>query len=250
MNNKKQLNIALLIITVLLSTGCNANKLDMKPFFNPNNKTGAFFENSPAFNSASDFLALQEKVWEFDGADLEHKKSGNKTATNCQILNKLLKEGYTAAKEYEYKFISARSVICSMWKKMAAFKPYGVSFMNDLSLNKDFSTKAPAHFALLTSNDEIKKSESAKSWNSMSQIKKVDPVNDIKAIYYDNTGGIQKLTLMAKGDYNGDGVEDWLMHMQNSVEGGSYSSTILYIITRTKADGPIILLKEVSSNLT
>ena len=250
MNKRKQLKITSLITATLLSIGCNADKLEIKPFFNPNNKTGAFFENSPAFSSGSDFLALQEKSWEFDGADLERGKSGNKTATNCQTLNKLIKEGYTAAKAYEYKFISARSVICSMWAELATFKPYSVSYMSDLSLNKDFATKAPPRFALLISNDDIKKAESAKSWNSMSQIKKVDPVNDMQAIYYDNSGGIQKLTLMAKGDYNGDGIEDWLMHMQNNVEGGSYSSTTLYIITRTKADGPITLLKEVSSDLT
>ncbi len=250
MNNKKQLNIILLIIATLLSAGCNANKLDTKPYFNPNTKTGAFFEKAVVINSASDFLALQEKVWEFGGADLEHKKSGNKTAANCQTLKKLLKEGYTAAKAYEYKFISARSVICLMWTELATFKPYSVSFMSDLSLNKDFATKAPARFALLISNDDIKEAESAKSWNSMSRIKKVELVSDVQAIYHDDSGGIQKLTLMAKGDYNGDGIEDQLLHMRNNVEGGSYSSTTLYIITHTKPDGPIILLKEISSNLT
>ncbi|VAW69118.1 hypothetical protein MNBD_GAMMA10-1717 [hydrothermal vent metagenome] len=255
MDRKKQLNITSLITALLLSSGTNADKLDIKPFFNSDSKTGVFFEKRPELNSANDFLALQEKAWEFDGADLEHKKTGNKKtgnkktgnkkATNCKTLNKLLKEGYTVVKVYEYKVVSARSVICSMWKEMASFKPYSISFMNNLSLNKKFAIKAPARFALLISNEEIKKAESADSWNSMSQIKKVEPVSDVQAIYNDDSGGTQKLTLMAKGDYNGDGIEDWLLHMANSVEGGSYSSTILYIITRTTADGPISLLKEI-----
>ncbi len=153
MNNKKQLKIIFLIAATLLSAGCNADKLDIKPFFNPNNKTGVFFESSPALSSESDFLALQKKSWAFDEADLEHEKSGNKTVTNCQTLNKLIKKGYTVVKEYKYKLVSARSVICLMRKEMATFKPYSVSYMSDLSLNKDFATKAPAHFALLISND-------------------------------------------------------------------------------------------------
>jgi len=243
MNNKKQLKIILLIAAALLSAGCNADKLDIKPFFNPNNQSASFFEKPFAFNSESDFIAVQKKTWEY-GTDLKHKKSGNKTATNCQALKKLLKEGYTAAKEYEYGFVNVRALICSMWKELETFKPYSVSYMNDLSLNKNFATKAPARFALLISDEEIKKAESAKSWNNVSQIKKVDPVNDMQSIYYDNTGGIQRLTLMAKGDYNGDGIEDWLLFMENSVEEGSYSTEYVYIITRTKADGPIILLKE------
>ena len=241
--NKKQLNILLLIISALLSSGCNADMLNIKPFFNPNNQSESFFEKPVAFNSESDFLAVQKKTWEY-GADLKHKKSGNKVATNCQALKKFLKEGYTVAKEYEYGFVNVRVLICSMWNEMSTFKSYSVSYMNDLSLNKDFSIKAPARFALLISDEEIKKAESAKSWNSVSQIKKVEHVNDMQAIYYDNTGGIQRLTLMAKGDYNGDGIEDRLLFMENSVEGGSYSSEYVYIITRTKADGPIILLKE------
>ncbi|VAW73837.1 hypothetical protein MNBD_GAMMA10-1884, partial [hydrothermal vent metagenome] len=68
---------------------------------------------------------------------------------------------------------------------------------------------------------------------------------DMRAIYYDSTGGIQRLTLMAKGDYNGDGIEDRLLFMENSVEEGSYSTEYFYIITRTVAGGPISLLKEV-----
>ncbi len=244
MNNKKQLNIILLITAALLSSGCNADKLDIKPFFNPNNQSASFFEKPVAFNSESDFLAVQKKTWEY-GTDLKHKKFDNKAATNCQALKNLLKEGYTAAKEYEYGFVNVRALICSMWKEMATFKPYSVSYISDLSLNKNFAIKAPARFALLISNDDIKEAESAKSWNSMSRIKKVEPVNDMQAIYYDSTGGIQRLTLMAKGDYNGDGIEDRLLFMENSVEGGSYSTEYVYIITRTAADGPITLLKEI-----
>ena len=67
----------------------------------------------------------------------------------------------------------------------------------------------------------------------------------MQSTYYDYSGSIQRLTLMAKGDYNGDGVEDQLLYMENSVEGGSYSSAKAYLITRMTADAPIKLLKEI-----
>ncbi|VAW73843.1 hypothetical protein MNBD_GAMMA10-1885, partial [hydrothermal vent metagenome] len=231
MNNKKKLNIVLLIMAALLSAGCNADKLKIKPFFNPNNNSDAFFQKPVVLNSANDFLTLHRKTWEFGGTDLKREKYGNKVAINCPTLKNLLNRGYTVVKAYKYKLVSAQSVICSMWKEMAAFKPYSISFMDNLSLNKAFATKAPARFALLISNEEIKKTGSASSWNSLSRISKVEPVSDLQAIYHDDSAGIQRLTLMAKGDYNDDGIEDWLLYMENSVEGGSYSSTAFYIIT-------------------
>jgi len=132
-----------------------------------------------------------------------------------------------------------------MWEQMGSFKSYKVSHLSKLSLNKDFATQAPASFALTISDEQTKKAEAAANWNEVSKIKKVTRQNDMQSTFYDHSGGVQRLSLMAKGDYNGDGIEDQLFYMENSVEGGSYSSAKAYIITRISPDAPVKLLKEI-----
>jgi len=243
MYRKVKLNYATLIFSVLLSSACSAAGSAIEPHFNKDNQSSAFFDNALALNSASDFLSALEKTWDYP-SDLKHKKLGNKTVSSCQQLKKHINDGFHAAKASEHAFVSAQSVICSMWEYMGKFKSYKISHMNKLSLNKGFANLAPARFALLISNDQIKKAEAASSWNNVSKIKEVKPHSKVQSTYYDHSGSIQRLTLMAKGDYNADGIEDQLFFMENSVEGGSYSSTKAYIITRLTANGPIKLLKE------
>lgn len=237
-------NYAVLAFSVLFSSGCNADIAKIDPYFNKDNQSGAFFDNALVLNSASEFLSALEKNWDYP-SDLKHKKHGSKTVSNCQQLKKSISNGFTAAKAYEHAFVNAQSAICSMWEHIGGFKPYKVSYLSKLGLNKDFAAQAPARFALLISDEQIKKADAAANWNAFSKIKKVQSHSEMQSTYYDNSGSIQRLTLMAKGDYNGDGIEDQLLYMENSVEGGSYSSAKVYIITRVSPDAPVKLLKEI-----
>jgi len=242
MYRKVKLNHAALVFSVLISSACSAASPAIEPYFNKDNQSSAFYDNALALSSASDFLSTLEKTWDYP-SELKHKKLGNKTVSSCQQLKKHINDGFHAAKVSEHAFVSAQSVICSMWEHMGKFKSYKTSHMNQLSLNKDFANLAPASFALMISDEQIKKAQAASSWNNASKIKQVKSHSKVQSTYYDHSGSIQRLTLMAKGDYNADGIEDQLLFMENSVEGGSYSSTKAYIITRLTANGPIKLLK-------
>lgn len=244
MHKKNLAKYLTLFFSALLSLGCSAEKLDNQPHFNTNNQSGAFFEVPLVIDTASDFMAMQEKTWDF-ATDLKHNKLGTKAVSNCLTLKKLLSEGFTAVSERDNSFVGAQSAICSMWEQMGKFKPYNTSFMSELTFNKDFATLAPARLALLISNEQIANAKNATSWNEASNIKEVKSLSEENAIFYDDSGSIQRLTLMAKGDYNSDGFEDRLLYMENSVEGGSYSSTKIYVVTRLTADGSLSLLKEI-----
>ncbi|MCP4272528.1 MAG: hypothetical protein GY781_11255 [Gammaproteobacteria bacterium] len=242
--HKIKINYTTFIFSVLFSSGCNADVAEINPDFNQNNQSTAFFDNALVLNSANDFLSALEKNWDYP-TDLKHKKLGKKTISNCLQLKKHIGSGYAAANANEHTFVSAQSTICAMWEKMGSFKTYKASHLSKLSLNKDFAKQAPASFALTISDEQTKKAEAAANWNEVSQIKKVSKQHDMQSTFYDHSGGIQRLSLMAKGDYNGDGIEDQLLYMENSVEGGSYSSAKAYIITRMSADAPLKLLKEI-----
>jgi len=244
MDNTKPIKVLTLFITVFLSSGCNAKKIDNKPYFNENNQSDAFFDEPQALSSADNFIAMNEKIWDYP-TELGHKSLGAKEVSSCAQLQIHLKEGFKAISDADYAFVNAQSTICSMWQQIGKFKPYSQSFMKEVKLNKEFASMVPASFSLQISNKQIAKAKSAASWNEASKIKKVETKSSHNATFYDDTGSIQRLTLMAKGDYNTDGIEDQLFFVENSVEGGSYSSTKAFIITRLTANGSLSLIKEI-----
>ena len=66
----------------------------------------------------------------------------------------------------------------------------------------------------------------------------------MRAEYYDSTDGFQVITVVAKGDYNLDGIEDIVITKENSVLSGSYSSSHGYVLTRMSEQALFTVLSE------
>lgn len=47
-------------------------------------------------------------------------------------------------------------------------------------------------------------------------------------------GGLQALSVLGLGDFNGDGREDLLASVRDTVEGGSYFNLRLFVLTVTE----------------
>lgn len=137
--------------------------------------------------------------------------------------------------------IEALELICNTWQAMAKLEASHTSWIN-FTHSKEVAEELPAEFALAISNDTVERVAQSEHWSDVTTIKKVEPVNEDQAVYYDTDGSIQRLTLMAQGDYNGDGIEDAIFYMENGVDGGSYSSVNTYIVTRLQQGAPITLL--------
>lgn len=54
---------------------------------------------------------------------------------------------------------------------------------------------------------------------------------------------LQDVTLLARGDFNADGVEDWLLRVDSQVSQGSYGSSGLWLVSRLQANRPWRVLK-------
>jgi hypothetical protein len=64
---------------------------------------------------------------------------------------------------------------------------------------------------------------------------------DTVRIEVDDT--VQDVQLLARGDFNGDGAEDWLLRVDSRVVQGSYGSSSLWLVTRLKANRPLLVLR-------
>lgn len=56
---------------------------------------------------------------------------------------------------------------------------------------------------------------------------------------------VQRLVILAQGDFDHDGFDDLLISSSNSITGATYVVAHLYIISRFSAGGPLVFRKEV-----
>ncbi|QFU06556.1 hypothetical protein FIU82_16325 (plasmid) [Pseudoalteromonas sp. THAF3] len=237
-------NTALFICISISSVACaNVDKKTIAPTFGSENKTDGYFLEKLALNKPEQFKELSNKKW-FYSYEVTSESKKTLEINSCKKLSEALEEGYSSSNYREQKALIATNKICTTWSHMGELKPSKKSFIGALKHSLNLPNKMPPELSLVISNDDKRRLENASSWEEMGQIKNIEPVNDEQAVYYDKDGGIQRLTIMAYGDYNEDGVEDVVLHMANAVERGSYSSSYSYVITRLTADSKYSLIKK------
>ena len=234
----------LLICISISSTACaEIEKNKIAPTYSLENKTNGYFMEPEVLETPEQVNALYSKSWFYSyEVVIDSKPAIN--VDSCKVLSKALQEGYKSSDYKEQVALLATNKICTTWVAMGKLKPSKESFLDSFKHDAALANKMPPELSLIISNDDERRLVKASSWEEMSHIQKVELVNDDQAIYYDNSGGIQRLTIMAKGDYNQDGIEDMVLHMANAVERGSYSSSYSYIVTRLTADATYTLIKQ------
>lgn len=238
-----QKNILLFFLTIYSAACTSTEKNNITPSYSLENKTNGYFLDSVILKKPEQIDAIINKTWFYSYEVSLDGKPAIKI-NNCQILSKALQEGYKSENYREQIALMASHKICTTWAHMAKLKPSTKSLLGSFKHNLALPKKMPPQLSLIISNDDDRRLAKASSWEEMSHIQKMESVTDEQAVYYDNSGGIQRLTIMAKGDYNNDGIEDMILHMANAVEGGSYSSSYSYIITRLTANAPYTLIKQ------
>lgn len=131
---------------------------------------------------------------------------------------------------------------CEAIQMSIAAKPSKKSFLTDLLLDEQFPSRAPNDFASVVSNDDERMLKTTKYWSDMDPITRVESKSKEEAVYYSSNGAIQTIQLLAKGDFNGDGIEDALFNMSLELEGGSYFSTKNILVTRTEINGDLLAI--------
>lgn len=236
--------IILLVCISISSTACaNIKENKIAPTYSLDNKTNGYFMEPEVLETREQVNALSSKSWFYSYEVVLDSKPAIKV-DSCKVLSKALREGYKSLDYKEQNALLATNKICTTWADIGMLKPSNKSFLGSFKHSAALPNKMPPELSLIISNDDERRLAKANSWEQMSPIQKVETVNDDQAIYYDNSGGIQRLTVMAWGDYDQDGIEDIVLHMANAVERGSYSSSHSYIVTRLAADAPYTLIKQ------
>ncbi|VAW60882.1 hypothetical protein MNBD_GAMMA08-888 [hydrothermal vent metagenome] len=199
-------------------------------------------ENITSINSA---LSALNKNW-YAGITVSGKGlAADKTINNCREYFDASKQGLKPVKEFERSAYYEFAIMCVAAKSITSAVPASISFLRDFVLNKESLKKLPKAFSFKTSEAEYKKILDNKELISWHDVGFISEVKDIKpdSAVFKSEGAQQKISFIAKADFNRDGIEDLLISSKDSVIGGSYLSIRMFLITRLGLGEEFILLK-------
>ncbi|HCD5139844.1 ATPase [Vibrio parahaemolyticus] len=238
-------HLSLLVIfplTLLVSESVIASRL-IQPQYLDSERTDLFFAREIAQPSQENIDMRNSFDWGYE-LELSRTSGETKSVSNCKDLTTANLAGFTAAKAYEYGAFKAYLMQCQTWSEMAKLAASKRSFISKLKLDDNFPKFAPSALAFVISDESEEKVKTLSTWDEADHIQSTRVVSEVRAEYFDATGGFQVITVVAKGDYNADGIEDIVIEKENSVLSGSYSSSHGYVLTRMSEQASFTVLAE------
>ncbi len=242
----------LLILFFILLTGCTSAVTTK----GGNTKPVVWFSNFAMPNMLSNSFVIKKfdniqkmltMKWYGEFSIVKAAKPDNliRIAT-CQEYFPFKGEDIYAIPEMNNAALMYITVLCEATRIISNGNPSKKSFLDTIVFDKHLPEHLPPQMAQIISTEESKRIMANKKITSWAQ---VDPVLKAKKlspyhIKYFIEGGSEELQLVAKGDFNHDGIEDMLIQINDAVEGGSYSATRLFLLTRLTEHGKIKLLQE------
>ncbi|MHA7228855.1 ATPase [Vibrio campbellii] len=213
------------------------------PQYLDSERTDRFFARELAKPSKENMQLRNSLDWGY-GLELRRVSGDTKSVSNCKDLANASSAGFTAAKAYEYGAFKAYLTQCQTWSEMAKLAASKRSYISKFKLDDRFPSLAPSALAFVISNESAEKAKTLLTWDEADRIQRTQVASPVRAEYFDATDGFQVITIVAKGDYNADGIEDIVIEKKNSVLSGSYSSSHGYVLTRMSEQALFTVLAE------
>lgn len=146
----------------------------------------------------------------------------------------------------------ARLALCHAVATMVDAKWSEQSYVAAFQLDESAPQLLPGKLALIISSMEYERRtwDETNTLHDVSAIERVAHLDFYKSEFYDSMGGVQTMTILGRGDFNNDGIEDLLLLVEDRVAGGSYHASRLYQLTRYQHNMPLVVLKEYQTLLS
>lgn len=229
-------------LTLLVFGRVIASEL-IQPQYLDSERTDRFFGREVAKPSKENIEMRNSFDWGYE-LELRSASADTKSVSNCKDLANASSAGFTAAKAYEYGAFKAYLTQCQTWSEMEKLAASKRSYISKFKLDNSFPSLAPSALAFVISNESADKAKTLSTWDEADRIQRTQVASPERAQYFDATDGFQVVTIVAKGDYNADGIEDIVIEKENSVLSGSYSSSQGYVLTRMSEQALFTVLAE------
>ncbi|WP_413112115.1 FG-GAP repeat protein [Thaumasiovibrio sp. DFM-14] len=163
---------------------------------------------------------------------------------NCRELMSAYLAGRRGINYREQLTVVNLMMVCHTLEIASKLEPAKVSYLDNIVLDMHFAKISPASLGLQISREDIEKASKLETWNDFGKFERVKVRSEHSASYYDHMKGIQNATIVATGDFDGDGIEDLVLYVSNSLIEGSYRSYHIYVLTRDSEGAKLILIDE------
>lgn len=230
----------------LLLNGCSNGggsvKERMPVFINSELTMSAYMSDTEAIDNLADELGAP---WSIKLTVKQVAGEKIREVDNCNSILSAYDDNFEPIKpSFHTAFLNAL-MQCRAISIAVNMKSFNVSHI-DPNLDKKSVSNFPAAIAFIPSKS---KKSSIETDASLANINEVTPIIDFtsKSNYEAELkidGGSQAIMVLAKGDADGDQVEDLLIRVINASEEGSYRATHLFVLTKNENEGSWLLLSK------
>jgi len=210
------------------------NTISIPVFINPEITMTPLMTDADAINNLADELSMP---WSFKVSVEQYvEQIINKKTREVDTCNSILaayNDGFEAMVYSQHSNYIAIVKRCKAITIAIEMMPSTISYLNS-SLDKAAISELPTAMAFITSTNErasILANTSLKTLNDVTPIEKFIQVNDYE-FKVEALGGLQTMLVLAKGDTNGDQIEDLLIEVGNAAIGGSYHATYIFVLSK------------------
>lgn len=141
------------------------------------------------------------------------------------------------------------AMMCKASQAIGSAEPAERSYIRSLAFDRTLPDRLPWQIAMIISGRERERIAERRPEASWREVTTALPVTKFESCgkycgVYDDAGGSQEVRLVARADFDGDGIEDLLVSSDNAAKGGSYRATRMFVLTRRQSQGEIELIHE------
>jgi hypothetical protein len=156
-----------------------------------------------------------------------------------------LPHGFEPETEQDFQAFKTDLLHCRVMQALLAAKPAAVTHLGGFLLDDRSLDQLPASLIPTASSEEARKWEAAAtrgtSWRKADpKIHVVKKKTDAITIESARTRAI--LTLLGRGDFDGDGAEDLVIERAGGGIKGTWTSTEAFVVTRRKPAAPLVVV--------
>lgn len=227
----------------LLLSACSSIASQQPPELSPEHPILGMLE-TPLSQNTLTAEALMSARWQFP---LTLAKSGTDqmSVENCNALLGAYEKDFGPSQPSEFGLVQANLALCLATADIQNLEPSANDYLPDPLLGPRFPMTAPAELAVAISDSQRDRAKESHTWQEFSALKDYQSRSPYDATYVTEDGAIQRVFLVATGDFNGDDSRDAILYLESALEQGSYGTTRYLIVTREEADGPMRVLKQV-----
>ena len=201
-----------------------------------------------ALESIDAYLSLPLFPKQPEGVWLRNENRREVRAGTCNEFARLIGKGFYSYNPYKFG-AALMNDSCEIARRLKSAQPARQSFVRNFVFDETAPDFLPAMLGLGFSCEWACRLHIANeyriSWSAIDMIEEVEVVTEYR-VEIATGGSFNHVELMARADFNGDGLEDLLVRTGGSARGGTHSATSLYLLSRETDDSVFFVLSSQS----